>query len=279
MTARLAKDSRFLYPDSEQARQAALADFRKMQDEQLVRARAVRAGAEGGDRRQACARVQGENLAWRVLRRPAIDGTRPGIFYANLRDMSEVPKFGMRTLAVHEGVPGHHFQIALAQQQKGVPTFRTVLPFVAYGEGWALYAEWLAVEMGLYRDDAFGDLGRLRDEMLRAVRLVVDTGLHAQRWPRARAIAYMVDKTGMAEAAVVSEVERYIVMPGQACAYQVGMLRIRAARERAQKSARPALRRRGVERFPRCGARQWRVAAGRARRTGRCLDQGPLLTA
>jgi uncharacterized protein (DUF885 family) len=165
---------------------------------------------------------------------PAIDGTRPGIFYANLRDMREVPKFSMRTLAIHEGVPGHHFQISLAQEQTGVPTFRTVIPFTAYAEGWALYAEWLGTELGVYKDDPFSDLGRLRDEMMRAVRLVVDTGIHYKRWPREKAIAYMQDKTGMPESAVVSEVERYIVDPGQACAYKVGMLSIRAARERAR---------------------------------------------
>jgi uncharacterized protein (DUF885 family) len=238
--ARLAKDSRFLYPDSEAGRQAALADFRKMQDEQLARSRAL-----FGLLPQAAIDVERvpefkeKTSPGAYYEPPAIDGTRPGVFYANLRDTTELPKFGMRTLAVHEGVPGHHFQISIAQQQQGVPTFRTVLPFTAYQEGWALYAEWLAVEMGLYRDDAFGDLGRLRDEMLRAVRLVVDTGIHAQRWPRERAIAYMVDKTGFAEAAVVSEVERYIVDPGQACAYKVGMLRIRAARERAQQALGP----------------------------------------
>ena len=165
---------------------------------------------------------------------PAVDGTRPGIFFANLRDMNEVPTFAMRTLAIHEGVPGHHFQISLAQEQSGVPTFRKVVPFTAYSEGWALYAEWLGTELGVYREDRMGDVGRLRDEMLRAVRLVVDTGIHHKRWSRERAIAYMQDKTGLPESMVVSEVERYIVQPGQACAYKVGMIAIRAARERAR---------------------------------------------
>jgi uncharacterized protein (DUF885 family) len=171
---------------------------------------------------------------------PAMDGSRPGVFFANLRDMNEVPKFGMRTLAVHEGIPGHHFQIALAQEQPGGPTFRRLLPFTAYAEGWALYTEWLALEMGLYRDDPFGNLGRLQDEMLRAVRLVVDTGLHAKRWTRQQAVDYMVAQTGNPLASVVTEIERYIVDPGQACAYKVGMLSIQAARRRAEQALGPA---------------------------------------
>jgi uncharacterized protein (DUF885 family) len=170
---------------------------------------------------------------------PALDGTRPGVFYANLRNMSDLPKYGMRTLSIHEGVPGHHFQIALAQEQQGGPTFRKVLPFTAYMEGWALYAEWLGNELGVYQDDPFSDLGRLQAEMFRAVRLVVDTGIHAQRWTRGQAISYMVGHTGIPEAEVTAEIERYIVDPGQACAYKVGMLAIRAARERAEKALGP----------------------------------------
>ena len=166
--------------------------------------------------------------------RPALDGSRPGVFYANLRDMAEVPKFGMKTLAYHEGVPGHHFQIAVAQEVKGLPTFRSMLPFTAYLEGWALYTEWFAREMGLYQDDPYGDLGRLQAEMFRAVRLVVDTGIHFKRWTREQAIDYMVDKTGMGRPEVTSEIERYIVMPGQACAYKIGMLKLQELRARAK---------------------------------------------
>jgi uncharacterized protein (DUF885 family) len=158
------------------------------------------------------------------------------VFYANLRNLNELPKFGMRTLSIHEGVPGHHFQIALAQEQKGGPIFRKVLPFTAYAEGWALYAEWLGTELGVYKDDPYSDLGRLQAEMFRAVRLVVDTGIHFKRWPRQQAIDYMAGKTGMPQGEVVAEIERYIVMPGQACAYKVGMLSIRAARTRAEKA-------------------------------------------
>ncbi|HSW05421.1 DUF885 domain-containing protein [Aquabacterium sp.] len=163
----------------------------------------------------------------------AFDGTRPGVFYANMRDTTETPKFAMRTLAYHEGIPGHHFQIAIAQELQGVPFFRRVLPFTAFAEGWALYAERLAWELG-FEPEPLDNLGRLRDEMMRAVRLVVDTGIHAQRWTREQAITYMRDNTGMAEADVVTEIERYFVNPGQALAYKAGMLKILALREKAK---------------------------------------------
>jgi uncharacterized protein (DUF885 family) len=169
----------------------------------------------------------------------AMDGTRPGVFYANLRDMNEVSKWAMPTLAYHEGVPGHHWQISTAQELKGLPQFRTVIPFTAYAEGWALYTEWLTHEAGWYEGDPFGDLGRLQGELFRAVRLVVDTGIHAKRWPREQAIGYMREKTGMGEKEVTAEIERYIVMPGQACAYKVGMLKIQELRKRAQTELGP----------------------------------------
>ena len=233
--ARLSKDARYLYPDTDDGRRAALSDYRRMIEDQLVRSRAViglvpKASIEV----RRVPEFKEATAPGAYYNSPAVDGTRPGIFFANLRNMNEVPTFGMRTLAIHEGVPGHHFQVSLAQEQSGVPTFRKVVPFTAYSEGWALYAEWLGTELGVYQDDRMGDVGRLRDEMMRAVRLVVDTGIHHKRWPRERAIAYMLDKTGLPESTVVSEVERYIVQPGQACAYKVGMIGIRAARERAR---------------------------------------------
>ncbi|HVE89829.1 MAG TPA: DUF885 domain-containing protein [Burkholderiaceae bacterium] len=163
----------------------------------------------------------------------SFDGSRPGVFYANLRNTADTPKFVMATLAYHEGIPGHHFQIAIAQELSHLPFFRRVLPFTAYSEGWALYAERLAWELGLEKDP-LDNLGRLRDEMLRAVRLVVDTGIHAERWTRGQAIGYMADNTGMAQADVAAEVERYFVQPGQALAYKAGMLEILALRERAR---------------------------------------------
>jgi uncharacterized protein (DUF885 family) len=164
----------------------------------------------------------------------SFDGTRPGVFYANMRDTAETPKFAMRTLAYHEGIPGHHFQIAIAQELTGVPFFRRVLPFTAYQEGWALYAERLAYELG-FEKDPLDNLGRLRDEMLRATRLVIDSGIHYKHWTREESIRYMMDNTGMAESDVTSEVERYFVMPGQALAYKAGMLKILALREDAKK--------------------------------------------
>lgn len=145
----------------------------------------------------------------------------------------------MPTLAYHEGVPGHHFQFAIARELKGLPQFRKLIPFTSYSEGWALYTEWLAKDAGWYEGDPFGDLGRLQAEMFRAVRLVVDTGIHSQRWPREQAIAYMLEKTGMGEKDVTAEIERYIVSPAQACAYKVGMLKLRELRARAQEHLGP----------------------------------------
>jgi uncharacterized protein (DUF885 family) len=165
----------------------------------------------------------------------SFDGSRPGAFFANMRDTAETPKFAMRTLAYHEGIPGHHFQISVAQELKDVPFFRRVLPFTAYTEGWALYAEHLAWELG-FEKDPLDNLGRLRDEMMRAVRLVVDSGIHYKRWTREQAISYMMDNTGMAESDVTAEIERYFVDPGQALAYKAGMLKILALREKAQRA-------------------------------------------
>ena len=167
---------------------------------------------------------------------PALDGSRPGRFYINQKNTADNPKYSLPTLMVHEGSPGHHFQISAAQLIEGVPLLRKVLPFNAYAEGWALYAERLAkTDMGLYDDDRLGDLGRLQAEMFRAVRLVVDTGLHAKRWSREQAIAYMIAKTGMTEAEVTREIERYVVWPGQATGYKVGQLAILRMRERAER--------------------------------------------
>ena len=164
---------------------------------------------------------------------PTLDGSRPGVFYANLRDPRETKRPGMRTLAYHEGIPGHHFQQAIAQETKGLPFFRSVIPFTAYDEGWALYAERLALENGFHRD-AYDSLGAYGAELFRAVRLVVDTGIHRKHWTRQQAIDYMVANTGMDSSAVITEIERYIVMPGQACAYKVGQLAILAMRDRAK---------------------------------------------
>jgi uncharacterized protein (DUF885 family) len=171
----------------------------------------------------------------------SFDGTRPGAFYANMRDTAETPEWAMRTLAYHEGIPGHHFQISIAQELKGVPFFRRVLPFTAYAEGWALYAERLTWELG-FEKDPLDNLGRLRDEMMRAVRLVVDSGIHYKHWTREQAIQYMMENTGMAESDVTAEIERYFVAPGQALAYKAGMLKILELREKAKQALGPAFK-------------------------------------
>ena len=165
--------------------------------------------------------------------RPAPDGSRPGIYYVNMRDMRAVQKSQMNSLAYHEGAPGHHFQLAIQQELSDIPLFRRFGGFTVYSEGWALYAERLALEMGLYEGKPLRNFGRLSEEMKRAVRLVVDTGIHSKRWTRDEAIAYMRDNTPMADADIVRQIDRYIVNPGQALAYKVGMLRILELRTQA----------------------------------------------
>ena len=161
-----------------------------------------------------------------------LDGSRPGAYYINLRDTAEVPKWTLPTLTYHEGIPGHHLQGTLALEAKGIPMLRKVVWFSGYGEGWALYSEQLADEMGMYAADPFGRLGYLHDAIFRAVRLVVDSGMHAKGWSREQAIKYYVDAIGDPETVATTEVERYCVWPGQACSYMIGKvtwLRLRAA--------------------------------------------------
>ena len=164
---------------------------------------------------------------------PAMDGSRPGVFYANLYDIKATPTYGMRSLAYHETIPGHHFQLAIQQEQEDLPFFRRLIPFPAYTEGWGMYAERLAWEMGL-QQNPYDNIGRLQAELFRAVRLVVDTGIHAMRWSREEAIDYMLANTGAAESDVVAEIERYFVIPGQATAYKVGMIKILELRDYAK---------------------------------------------
>ncbi len=155
---------------------------------------------------------------------PPLDNSRPGIYWINLRDTAEVPKWTLPTLTFHEGIPGHHLQGSVANEAGNLPLIRKTIWFSGYGEGWALYAEQLAGEMGMYDDDPLGHIGQLHDSMFRAVRLVVDSGLHAKRWTRDQAVKYYVDTLGDQEASAVTEVERYCVWPGQACSYMVGKL-------------------------------------------------------
>jgi len=165
---------------------------------------------------------------------PSLDGERPGIYWINLKNTADNPKLGLPTLTYHEAVPGHHFQISLQRAIKDLPLMRNILSYSEFSEGWALYGEALAKEMGMYDDDPLGDLGRLQAEIFRAARLVVDTGLHAKQWTREEAIDYMVEATGETRASVTREVERYAAVPGQACSYKLGMLRIQEMREQAE---------------------------------------------
>ena len=231
----LRKDPRFLFPNDDKGRADALAEYTRLIEQATERCRQLFVTVPKAKIEVQRIPVFKEATAPGAYYQGAsIDRMRPGVFYANLRDMNEIPKWTMPTLAYHEGVPGHHWQIATAQELKGLPQFRKLIPFTAYQEGWALYTEWLAKEAGWYEGDPFGDVGRLQAELFRAVRLVVDTGIHAKRWPREQAITYMRDKTSMGEKEVTAEIERYIVNPGQACAYKVGMLKLQELRKRAQ---------------------------------------------
>lgn len=161
------------------------------------------------------------------------DGSRPGVFYFNAYDLPSRTTPGITTLYLHEGAPGHHFQISLAQENEALPPFMRFGGNTAYVEGWALYAETLGYEMGLF-DDPYQRFGTLSDEMLRAMRLVVDTGIHAKGWSRERAIDYMLANSDMGRTDATAEVERYIAIPSQALAYKIGSLTIQRLRRRAE---------------------------------------------
>ncbi len=175
---------------------------------------------------------------------PSPDGSRPGYYYLNTLDMRAQAIWEMETLAHHEAIPGHHMQIAIAQELTGMPKFRKFGGYTAYAEGWGLYAEYFPKEFGFYRDP-YQDFGRLSDELLRAVRLVVDTGIHAKRWTRAQVMDYFRANTATSERELFSETNRYIVWPGQACSYKVGMLKILELRELARKELGPKFDLRG----------------------------------
>jgi uncharacterized protein (DUF885 family) len=167
--------------------------------------------------------------------RPSPDGSRPGTYYANLYKMADMPLTEVEALFYHEGVPGHHLQLAIQTELKDVPAFRQFGGVTAYSEGWGLYSEKLAKDMGLYTDPA-RDFGRLQLELHRAIRLVVDSGLHHKRWTREKAITYVEDNSADAPGGIVKAIERYIIYPGQATAYMVGRLKISELRDKAQKA-------------------------------------------
>lgn len=230
----LNRDARFLYPDDDDGRAQILADYGAMIDE--VEGRLPDYFGKLPQAEVVVERVppfKEEGSAGAYYNPPSLDGSRPGVFYANLRDVSEVQKFRMRTLAFHEAVPGHHLQVALAMETSDLPLFRRFLPMTAFIEGWALYAERVALEEGFHQTP-YEELGALSAELFRAARLVVDTGIHAMHWTRERAVDFLVDQAGLPRGDAVAEVERYIVEPGQACAYKVGQLKILELREEAR---------------------------------------------
>lgn len=230
----LAADPKFYYEDSDAGRAQILVDYQHILDEvNAGLGEAFRIRPEAGMEVVRIPEFKEKTAPGAYYQQPAIDGSRPGRFYANLYDIKATPKYGMRTLAYHEGIPGHHFQIAVAMELEGMPLIRKMAPFTAYIEGWALYSERLAWELG-FQKDPFDNIGRLQAELFRAVRLVVDTGIHHSRWTREQAIDYMKKNTGMSDRDVTAEIERYIVMPGQATAYKVGMMKILELREKAK---------------------------------------------
>ena len=232
----LSEEERFLYPDTDQGREQVLADYRTLITEvEAGVSQAFDIKPKSGVEVKRVPEYREKTAAGGSYQGPSMDGSRPGVFYANLYDLQATPKFGMKTLTYHEAIPGHHFQIAIKTELEGLPTFRNFIGFTSYSEGWALYAERLAWELG-FQNEPYGNLGRLQAELLRAVRLVVDTGIHHKRWTREKAIDYMASTTGIAMTDVESEIERYIVWPGQALGYKVGMLKIMQLRAKAKKT-------------------------------------------
>ena len=231
----LQTDSKFLYEDSDAGREAYLAEATRIIDVMKGNLDAVFLSKPKADlevRRVEAFREKAGSKAF--YNRPAPDGSRPGYYYANLYKIEDMPKYQMEALAYHEGIPGHHMQIAMAQELEGVPKFRKFGGYTAYTEGWGLYSEYLPKEMGFY-EDPYSDFGRLAMEIWRAARLVVDTGLHDKKWTRQQAIDYLTTNTPNPLNDCTKAIERYIVMPGQATAYKIGMLKIQDLRADAKK--------------------------------------------
>ena len=225
----------FLYPDTPDRKEIVVADYNQMvkEAEEDVRPYFARFPVSPVEVR-AIPEYSEQTAAGGYYQAPALDGSRPGVFYANLYDIKQTPTFGMRTLTFHEAVPGHHFQIALNQENEDLTLYRKMgYRTSAFTEGWALYSEQLAVEVGMTKN-LYDELGVLQSEMFRANRLVVDTGMHYKRWTREEAMAYMKKTTGMSDTEVRVEIERYIVWPGQATSYKMGMLKILELRKKAQ---------------------------------------------
>jgi uncharacterized protein (DUF885 family) len=235
--AALNKDPRQLYPDTEAGRADLLASLNagvKDMYARLPQAFATLPNAPLEIRRVPPEIQDGASNGY--YRRAALDGSRPAIYFINLKDMGDWPKYTLPTLSYHEGVPGHHLQISISQESKDIPTLRKVGGFSAYSEGWALYAEQLADELGVYANDPLGRVGFLQSFLFRAARLVVDTGLHSKNWSREQATDYMVATTGFARPRSQREVERYCTQIGQACSYKVGHTARTRTRAEAQRT-------------------------------------------
>jgi uncharacterized protein (DUF885 family) len=229
------KDPKYLYANTDAAKEALLADLNARV--QRVRAKLPNYFATLPKADVEIKRVPKEievGAPGGYYYNASLDGKRPGIYWINLRDTSEQPNWTLPTLTYHESIPGHHLQLSI-QKEANLPLIRKVSFYSAYIEGWALYAEQLAVEMGEYDDDPSGHIGQLHDSMFRAVRMVVDTGVHSKRWTREQAVRYFRDTLGDPDASCITEVERYCVWPGQACTYMLGKLTFLAQRTRAQK--------------------------------------------
>jgi len=233
--AKLGDMPQFIYPDSDAGRQQLL-DFLNNEIKKVM-AKAPEYFATMPKYSVSVKRipvVAQDGAAGGFYSAPALDGSRNGVFSINLKDMKAQPKFSLKTLTYHEAVPGHHFQISLNMAQTDIGLMRQNAPFNAYVEGWALYSEHLAYEMGMYDNDPWGNLGRLQAEIYRAARLVVDTGLHYKHWTRQQAISYFADTTGTAMSDVSSAINRYMAWPGQALGYKIGMLKILGLRKWAK---------------------------------------------
>jgi uncharacterized protein (DUF885 family) len=230
----LFKQSRYRYPDTDAGKQRLIADLNG-----LVRAVQSRLPQYFGVLPKAAVEIRRvpqfieAGAPGGYYNSPSLDGARPGIYWINLRDTAEVPRWTLPTITYHEAIPGHHLQLSL-QQEADLPMIRRASFYSAYGEGWALYAEQLAQEMGMYRDDPLGEIGYLQAALFRAARLVVDTGMHALRWSREQAIAAMADIDGEPLSSATTEIERYCVWPGQACSYMVGKLTWLRLRDQAR---------------------------------------------
>lgn len=227
-------DKRFYYSADQEGKEAYLKEAVKLIDSMKTRLDEIFITKPKADIIVKAVEPFREKSAGKAFyNRPAADGSRPGIYYANLYDMESMPIYQMEALAYHEGIPGHHMQLAIQQELENVPMFRKFGGYTAYTEGWGLYSEFIPKEMGFYADP-YSDFGRLAMELWRACRLVVDTGIHAKKWTREKGIEYYTTHTPNAELDIIKMVERHIVMPSQATAYKIGMLKILELREKAK---------------------------------------------